>query len=187
MREHAKGSWMEKTRLTVVKGTVEHAFRENAGSLSRFLRRFFNSSADVEDLLQETFLKVFEAEHTTNIVTPRAFLFKTAKNLALNELGKRRTRRTEAVADLDLLDVISTEQEASASNPEAQAVIEERLKLASAAVDALSPRVREVFLLRKVHGLKQREIAARLGIAESTVEKHIAKGLAQITSQQQEG
>ncbi len=44
----------------------------------------------------------------------------------------------------------------------------------------LSPRVRAVFLLRHVEGLKQREIARRLHIAESTVEKHIDKGLVQI-------
>lgn len=71
------------------------------------------------------------------------------------------------MADLDLLDVISTEQEASASNPEAQAVIEEQLRLASVAIDALSPPVREVFMLRKVHGLKQREISARQSLAKA--------------------
>lgn len=109
--------------------------------------------------MQETFLKVFEAERGTNISNPKAFLFKTARNLALNELAKRRNRRTDSVEDL------------------------EGLARAWGAIQELSPRVREVFVLHKVHGLKQREIARRLGISESTVEKHIAKGLAAMAAQ----
>ena len=161
---------------------VDRAFRENIGSLTRFLRQFFDSPADVEDVLQETFLKVFEAEHTTIISSPKAFLFKTAKNLSLNELSKRRTRKTDAVADIDLLSVLISERNGYDSQPELETAVEKRLAMAWELVDQLSPRVREVFILRKVHGLKQREIAERLGIAESTVEKHIAKGLERITA-----
>ncbi len=159
---------------------IARAFLSNAGSLRHFLRRFFESGEDVEDLLQETFVKSFEAEHSTEIVAPRAFLFRTARNLALNELTRRTRRKTVPVADIDSLDVLVTERERHDDGPSARAVIEERLSRATAAVDRLSPRVREVFLLRHVEGLKQREIAQRLGIAESTVEKHIARGLAQV-------
>lgn len=169
-------------RLTRVDATpVVHAFLDNVGSLRHFLRRFLESSEDVEDLLQETFVRSFEAEHSTDIATPRAFLFRTARNLALNELTRRTRQKTVAVADIDSLTVLVAEREQHSDGPSARAVIEERLARASAAVDRLSPRVREVFLLRHVEGLKQREIAERLGIAESTVEKHIASGLAKIT------
>ena len=76
--------------------------------------------------------------------------------------------------------VLLAQREQHGDDPAARAAIDERLERASEAVDRLSPRVRAVFLLRHVEGLKQREIARRLHIAESTVEKHIAKGLAQI-------
>ena len=72
------------------------AFLSNAGSLRHFLRRFFESGEDVEDLLQETFVKSFEAERSTDIAAPRAFLFKTARNLTLNELMRRTRRKTVA-------------------------------------------------------------------------------------------
>ena len=174
-------------KMKDVSGTpVELAFREDIGSLTRFLRQFFATPADIEDVLQETFLKVFEAEHTTSISTPRAFLFKTAKNLALNELSKRQTRRTDAVADIDMLAALMSEQAGHEKTPEFQVAIEERLDLAWQSINKLSPRVHEVFILRKVHGLKQKEIALRLGISESTVEKHIAKGLALITKSKAE-
>lgn len=162
------------------KTPVFDAFQSNTGSLRHFLRRFFEASEDVEDLLQETFIKTFEAERSTEIKMPLAFLYKTAKNLALNELTRRNRHKTQAVADLDSIAVFVAEREQHEDSAAAKAAIIERLERASAVVDRLPPRVREVFLLRHVDGLKQREIARRLGIAESTVEKHIAKGLAQI-------
>lgn len=131
--------------------------------------------------MQEAFLKAYEAEHTTEIKEPRAFLFRTAKNLALNEQDKRRTRRTDAVADFEALTVLLDVHADNSGDPEAQALVRERLAEARGAIDQLSPRVREVFVLRKVYGLKQREIAERLGIAESTVEKHIARGLTEMS------
>ncbi len=133
--------------------------------------------------MQETFLKVFEAERRTNISNPRAFLFKTARNLALNELAKRRGRQTDTMEDLEKLAVSTDEWPELDSLPEAHVAMQEQLALAWGAIQELSPRVREVFVLRKVHGLKQREIALRLGISESTVEKHIAKGLAGMVAQ----
>lgn len=160
---------------------IESAYRSNTGSLKRFLRRFFACTADVEDIMQEAFLKAYEAEHVTEIKQPRAFLFKTAKNLALNEQAKRRNRRTDAVADLEALTVLFDVHADSRDEPETQALIQEQLVLAQSAIDELTPRVREVFELRKVYGLKQREIAERLGISQSTVEKHIAKGLTDMT------
>jgi len=159
---------------------VVDAFQSNAGSLRHFLRRFFESNEDVEDLLQETFIKTFEAERSTDIDAPLAFLYRTAKNLALNELTLRNRHKTQTVADVDSLTVLAAEREQHDDRTAAKAAIMERLERASAVVDRLSPRVREVFLLRQVEGLRQREIAQRLGIAESTVEKHIARGLAQI-------
>lgn len=127
--------------------------------------------------MQEAFLKAYQAEHITEIEQPRAFLFRTAKNLAINEQAKRRNRYTDAVADLEALTVLFDAHADSRHEPEAQALIQERLVLAHSAIEQLSPRVREVFVLRKIYGLRQREIAARLGISQSTVEKHIARGL----------
>ena len=164
---------------------IESAYRSNTGSLKRFLRRFFASNADVEDIMQEAFLKAYEAEHTTEIKEPRAFLFRTAKNLALNEQDKRRTRRTDTVADFEAMAVLLDIHADSGDDPEARALVQERLTQARSAIDQLSPRVREVFILRKVYGLKQREIADRLGIAQSTVEKHIARGLTEMSKLKQ--
>ena len=129
--------------------------------------------------MHETFLKAYQAEGSVSIKSPRAFLFRTAKNLALNQLESKRVRRTDSVANIEELRV-STDHE---KGLELRAIMEEQLELALQAVANLPPRTREVYVLKKIHGLKQKDIAAQLGIAESTVEKHIAKGLMLITEE----
>lgn len=158
---------------------ISTTYSKNKSSLSRFLRRFLDSSEDIEDTLHETFLRAYQAERSVSIKSPRAFLFRTAKNLALNQLESKRVRRTDSVANIEELRV-SIDHE---KGLELIAIMEEQLELALQAVANLPPRIREVYVLKKIHGLKQKDIAAQLGIAESTVEKHIAKGLMLITEE----
>ncbi len=155
---------------------VEGVYRNHAGSLTRFLSRFLDSRVEIEDVLQEAFLKALEAESNVHIESPLAYLFKTAKNLALNSIAERRRKRTDPIADFEELSVLYDLKLISNFDPESQALMEEQLALAGEALEQLTPRVREVFVLRKVYGFSHKEIAKRLGIAVSTVEKHIVKG-----------
>ncbi len=156
---------------------VEGAYRDHAGSLTRFLSRFLDSRVEIEDVLQEAFLKALEAERSVHIEAPLPYLYKTAKNLALNSIAERRRKRTDPVADFEELSVLYDLKLISNFDPESQNLIEEQLALAGEALDQLTPRVREVFVLRKVYGFSHKEIAKRLGIAVSTVEKHIVRGM----------
>lgn len=156
---------------------VSITYSENKASLNRFLRRFLDTPEDVEDTLHETFLKAYQAERSVSIKSHRSYLFRTAKNLALNKIESRRVRQTDTIGDFESLPV-KTE---NANELEQRAIIEERLEWALQAIANLPSRVREVYVLSKVHGLKQKDIAKQLGIAESTVEKHIARGLLLIT------
>ncbi len=164
----------EKNRDDIVS-----AYLKNKSSLGRFLRRFLDSAEDIEDTLHEAFLKAYQAERSISIKSPRAFLYRTAKNLALNQLESNRNRRTGNLANITELPVPDGNEKGIEHN----AIIEQQLELALLAIANLPPRVREVYILKKVHGLKQKEIAAQLGIAESTVEKHIAKGLLLISKE----
>lgn len=155
--------------------SIEHVYGEQRTSLAGFLRRFFDSSHDVEDMLQEVFLKAYRAERSTKIKHPKAFLFKVAKHLSINKRKMDQGHRTDNMADLDTLAVID-----NGTDVEALTINQDRLERALKEIDRLSPRVREVFVLRKIQGYSQREIAQHLGIAESTVEKHIARGVLQI-------
>ena len=130
--------------------------------------------------MQEAYLRTIQADQERGVDEPRAFLFRAAKNLSLNELEKRRTRRTETMTECEQDEFTDG---ISANRPDYRASLDEELQDVLSVVSQLSPRVRDVLILRKVHGLKQREIAKQLGISESTVEKHIAKGMLAIDSQ----
>ena len=70
---------------------VEDAFLENQSALKRFISRFFRSVQDVEDVAQETFLRAYRAESGKSIAQPKAFLFRIAKHIALNQLDLLKT------------------------------------------------------------------------------------------------
>lgn len=149
-------------------------YLENKDSLRRFLRRYFNRIQDIEDVSQEAFLRSFVANSRTKISSPRAFLFQTAKNLALNELTKKANSATDTVDDFSR---IPMGDENHQFGPGEQYYAKQKLAAFTEAVSSLPPQCQKVFVYRKVEGLKVKEIAARLDISVSAVEKHIAKGL----------
>lgn len=154
--------------------TILRAFLENEKALKRYLSRFFPRAEDVDDVAQETFLRAFAAEAGQVVIAPRAFLFRVAKNLALNEKARLSHSLTQPLGDSAETAVISSMHEPGADD---QLDGKRKLALFAEAVADLPPQCRRVFLLRKIHGLSQREIAQRLGVSIGTVEKHIALGL----------
>ena len=167
----------ETNNQAMEQSPVTLAYLANRHSLSSFLRLFFRSREDVEDFMQESFVRAYAAEHTTKVDSPVGYLFKTARNLMLNHSAKQTGRRTDNVGDLDELAVLYEEHISGPVDPEREAMFTEELEAVRDMVEEFPPRVREVFVLRKIFEMKQQEIAAELGISESTVEKHIARGL----------
>jgi len=140
-------------------------------SLRAVLYRSVRSMPDVDDLVQESFLRIIRARDKGPIRSGKKFLFAVARN-AMRDLIRRR-----AVADLTPI----TENVAQDVLVERPGVVDlvmrqQELELLAEAVRALPARCREVFLLRKIQGLSQKEIAARLSITENTVETLVAKG-----------
>jgi len=152
--------------------SVADVFGDIESSLSRFLLRFLDRPEDVQDVMQEAYLRVHAASQTSKIKAPAAFFYRTARNLALNERARHHNSRTSVVGDFD---EIATS--VGDNMPELAAIVGEELSLALSALEKLTPRVRETFILRKVHGMSQKETAKYLGISQSTVEKHVARGL----------
>ncbi len=149
-------------------------YLENKDSLRRFLRRYFSRIQDIEDISQEAFLRSFVANTKSKITAPRAFLFQTAKNLALNELAKKTNSITQNVDDFSKLPM---ELDRSHVGADEEYASKQKLVAFSEAVSNLPPQCQRVFVLRKIEGLRVKEIAAKLEISVSAVEKHIANGL----------
>ena len=142
----------------------------------RAVRRAVRWDNNAEDLLQSAFVRLAEYTDRDAVENPSAFVVRTAANLAVDEQRRMRVRR-ESRMDVDnVLDIADGQP----LHPEVLAA-RERLEKVMAALESLGPKTREIFLLHRLDGMKYREIAVRLGITVSAVEKHIAKATLQVT------
>lgn len=154
--------------------TILETYLENEAALKRFLRRFIKSREGADDLAQEAFLRAFAAESERVIQSPKAFLFKVARNLALNELARQSSATTQPLGDFEGQAVLEDSSQAAVDDAVDG---RERIRMLARAIAALPPQCAKVFVLRKMQGLSQKEIAARLNISVRTVENHVALGL----------
>lgn len=152
--------------------TVLEAFIRHRVPLRRFIARLMRNTADVDDVTQEAFLRAFSVEQGREIKQPKSFLFRIAKHIALTQLTKKSRQITSYIEDFEGSEVIGM-----VGSTEDEVVGQETLGVHCEAVATLPPQCRQVYLLRKVHGLSHKEIATHLGIAVSTVEKHLIKGV----------
>lgn len=146
------------------------------------MRRFFQArmgpAADVEDLLQDLYLKVVGADETSEVREPRAYLYRLASNLMMD---RWRSGRRSAARDAAWRDVahVSGPTGDLDDAPSAETVVagRERLSQLMAALDRLPDRTKIVFRLHKFDGLSYAEVARELGVSKSTVEKHMMDAL----------
>jgi len=150
--------------------------------LRAYLRGSFPAVRDLDDVVQESYLRVWRARASRPVDSARAFLYTVARHLAFDWL---RRERAALFAEPPAAGLWSVPDERSG-------VIEtvcarEDLALLAAALLALPPRCREVMMLRQVEGLPQREIARRLGISELTVQTHVVNGLRRLEARLRPG
>jgi len=142
-------------------------------SLRAYLRGSFPAIRDVDDVVQESFLRVWRARAAQPVRSARAFLFQVARHLALDLVRRERTSPFIPVRDINALPVLEPGPNASDTATE-----REKILLLADAIDALPERCRQIMILRKLQSVPQREVATRLGLAEKTVEAHLARGIA---------
>jgi RNA polymerase sigma factor (sigma-70 family) len=155
----------------VSQSRFHHVFLAQRTPLLRTLERMVNNPSTAEDLLQETYLRVTRAlsERTVDHLEP--FVFQTARNLALDHLRARRIQSRTLVDDVPL-DVVNNVV-APQSSAEDAAHAERMLERLNVSLQSLSPRQRQVFILSRLHGHSYQDIAQRLDVSLSTVQKEL--------------
>ena len=161
-----------RARPDNVDSPVSLAFQQHQSALRAFVSKMVSVSADIDDVTQEAFLRAFNAEKSKEIEHPKSFLFTIARNIVLSNISKKSHALTDQIADMDALGVIREED-----GVQQEVEAEETFGLYCRAVESLPLQCRRVFILRKIYGLSHKDIGQRLGIAVSTVEKHLVKGV----------
>src|SRR5258706_13755665 len=137
---------------------------------------------DIDDVIQETYTRLVAAESVSHVHDAKSYTFQVAGSVVIDHLRRMKVVSIASVPDFDYLEVVSDEP-----SPERQVIDRDELHRLAGMIARLPGRIREVFTLRRVYGLSQREVAEKMGIAESTVEKHMARGFLLMLEQFRDG
>jgi RNA polymerase sigma factor (sigma-70 family) len=132
--------------------------------LRAWLHSRFPANCDIDDIVQEAYLRVLQAHEGSNLKSPKAYLFAIARNLAVDHLRRQRVVESSSAVENDASDILDE----GVGIPETVARNQE-LEFLTMAIQALPDRCRQAFTLRKVYGMSQKDIAAKLGVSEHTV------------------
>jgi RNA polymerase sigma factor (sigma-70 family) len=126
----------------------------------------------IDELMQETFLRLYRAGKQSEpdaVHSMTGFVYSVARNVARDHLRRSKLDPVDCVTGPEMPDPSPDPSEIVAS--------EQELLLLQAAIEALPPRCRQVFTLRKVYGFSYKEIAVQLNISPHTVEAQLTKAL----------
>jgi RNA polymerase sigma factor (sigma-70 family) len=141
-------------------------------ALRAYLHGRFPNLQDIDDVLQDVYVRLIQARYAGKIRQPKAYLFTMARNAALDLFRRKQIISIENVAEMDRLSVVEDRPDAAET-----ASHDQEMEILTQAIKALPERCREVLTLRRVHGLSYRDIASKLGISENTVNAQLAIGL----------
>ena len=162
---------------------VNAAFRRHDRMLVRWLAQKFGDIETARDIAQSAYLRVWRYAQTQQIDNLQALIFKTAANLAANEFRARRRMRLLIFDNSSTQSEFQIEQVASQTpTPESTAIAKEEVANFIVALDRLPKQARQAFLLSRFEDKTYREIAAILGVSESSVEKYIIAALKALRS-----
>jgi RNA polymerase sigma factor (sigma-70 family) len=154
-------------------------------SLKRYLHRSFPTVRDVDDVVQESFLRVWRRQlarpicEVTGTVTAsvKSFLFQVARRLAVDSLRRNRASPIDPYALTDFAPSAVTDEQANSRDA---ACSQQEFELLLDAIDGLPARCREVIVLRKLQGKSLAETAIALRISQETVQVHSRRGMQRI-------
>lgn len=146
-------------------------------ALTRYFLRRTASQADAEELVQELFLRLLRRADLFALENLDGYVFEAAANLA-----RDRARRHQARGGGRHIDIADIETATDEPSPERIVDGRKRLTLMLAALDGLSPRARTIIILRRFENLTYGQIADRLGISVSAVEKHMVRSMSALRS-----
>jgi RNA polymerase sigma factor (sigma-70 family) len=136
-----------------------------------WLRRWTGHSQDIDDVIQEAYCRLSALESIAHIGSGRAYLYQTVRNIVLEQARHAKIVRIDNVWDMNSVSMDES--------PALDRVVggARELQRVGELIDQLPAKCRRVFVMRRIHGESQRDIARTFGISESAVEKQAMRGL----------
>ena len=150
-------------------------YRKHAGRLRAQLHARRLEASEIEDVVQDVFVKLLQYCRGRVIDNPKAFLKMVASNLASDRIRRSAASPVSAVENIETVD-----KPCAAGDPENTVANKQELDGAVAALLALPPLTQRVFLLHRFDNLSYAAIARRLDLSVSVVRTHIKKAVMQI-------
>lgn len=130
------------------------------------------SEHQIDDIVQEAYCRLAALPSVAHIVDGRSYFFRTARNIFIEQGRRARIVRIDSVPEIDALIVLDERP-----SPERTYAAHEELRLVRRLIEGLPGKCREIFVLRRIHAVSQRDVAQRLGVTENVVEMQTARGL----------
>lgn len=162
---------MQQSRSEIV-GWVGSQILPHEADVRGWLRRAGAAPHDIDDIVQEAYCRIAALGSVAHIASGRAYFFQTARNIAVERIRRARIVRIDCVTEIDALFVVDMEP-----SPERIVAGQRELRRVQRLIEDLPGRCKEIFKLRRIEGLPQKEVARRLGVTENVVEMQTMRGL----------
>jgi len=162
---------MQQSRSEIV-AWVGAQVLPHEGDVRGWLRRTGASGHEIDDIVQEAYCRIAGLSAVTHIANGRAYFFQAARNIAVERARRARIVRLDWLTEIELANVVDNE-------PDSERIVagREELKRVERLIEALPERCREIFRLRRIQGVSQKEIARRLNVTENVVETQATRAL----------
>ena len=149
---------------------ISRLFSEHNESLIQFLATRLRSVHEAKEVAQEAYVRLLSLEDSGAVSFLRAFLFKTAANLAVDRIRSR--NRQQQALDAGLCD-----ESREAPTPDREAASAQEVEIVRRLIGELPPKCRHAFLLHRVHGAEFSEIAQEMGLSERMVRHYVLRAV----------
>lgn len=139
---------------------------------SAYAYKLVGDREEAKDLVQEAYARLFKVENWAEIANPHAFTMRIIHNEAMERFRRAQVVHLDRSVSIQALEPVDDQP-----LPDEVAFARAALERVASSLETLPERCREAVRLRKIEGLSPGEVAARMDISVSTVEKHLAKGL----------
>ncbi len=162
---------MTQSRKDIIAWVGSHVLPHEA-AVRAWLMRWTSCEQDIDDVIQEAYCRLAAMDDVSHIANGRAYLFQTTRNIVLEQARRSKIVRIDNVMDMGALSIVD-------ETPPMDRVVSgvRELQRVEQLIEGLPLKCRRVFILRRIHGVSQREIARMFGISQNAVEKQATRGL----------